>query len=139
MRKFTIQVMNYRCFSGNKPIAWSFNGDALTSFVGPNNAGKSTFLRLFYELRHIFATFTDPTQIRNFATNNHLGLGFLGVGDSAEIPSFQSIGPVVLDFAISVVRESDLSRMRLSMNRTTSAWTVRLWVGRVPNELKLEV
>jgi hypothetical protein len=138
MRKFSIQLMNYRCFSGEAPTNWTFNGDVLTSFVGPNNAGKSTLLRFFYELRPVFAILAQPAQIGNLIIHRNMGLAFHGVGDAAEIPSFQSTGPVILEFSISVDREADLSRVRLTMDRVTSAWGARVWTGPGYKELTIQ-
>src|SRR2546429_7280406 len=98
MRNFTIELMNYRCFSGN-PVRWHFAGEGLTSFVGPNNAGKSTFVRLFYELRGLFSMLGDQGNLASLAQNPQ-GLGFTGTEDAAEIPSFGTPGPVVIDLAM---------------------------------------
>jgi ABC-type Mn2+/Zn2+ transport system ATPase subunit len=138
MRNFTVQLMNYRCFSGQTPTTWSFNGEALTSFVGPNNAGKSTFLRLFYELRPVFRQLQQQSLIGQFVTQKNIGLMYDGVGDPAEIPNFHSAEPVVLDFSISEDLEAhDLSRVRLTMNRATSGWAGRVWTG--PTQVELNV
>jgi predicted ATPase len=48
-----ITLKNYRCFSDLAPARISLS-DGITAFVGVNNAGKSTLLRFFYELRSIF-------------------------------------------------------------------------------------
>lgn len=138
MRNFAVSLMNYRCFSGAAPVTWKFPGDSLTSFVGPNNAGKSTFLRLFYELRTVFGLLTDPGQLNAFATGNDRGLAFHGVDDPAEIPSFESPGPVVIDLGIDVTNPSDLCRVRLSMNRNTSGWKGQFWAGPEMNEVRGE-
>src|ERR1700722_458779 len=129
MRNFSLKLMNYRCFSGPTPISWSFNGETLTSFVGPNNAGKSTFLRLFYELRTVFTLLSQQQHLAQFATLKGVGLAFHGVGDNVEIPAFQSTEPVVLEFGISVERHNELCGVRLTMDRTTAGWEARIWVG----------
>jgi len=50
-----ITIKNYRCFSEQAPATFTLRGGMTTAFVGVNTAGKSTLLRLFYELRPIFA------------------------------------------------------------------------------------
>lgn len=50
-----ITLKNYRCFSDSKPAIFSFE-KGITGFVGPNNSGKSTILKFFYEFRDIFKT-----------------------------------------------------------------------------------
>lgn len=51
-----ITIKNYRCFSDSEPAQFTVR-NGLTSFVGANNAGKSTLLRFFYEFRNLFAHF----------------------------------------------------------------------------------
>jgi predicted ATPase len=51
--KIFVTVKNYRCFAAPARITLEL-GHRLTAFVGPNNAGKSTILKFFYELRSIF-------------------------------------------------------------------------------------
>jgi hypothetical protein len=56
-----VTVSNYRCFS-DKPVRFALR-DGLQSFVGVNNSGKSCLLRMFYELRNIFAHMAPPQQL----------------------------------------------------------------------------
>jgi energy-coupling factor transporter ATP-binding protein EcfA2 len=129
MRNLKIAVMSYRCFSADTPTSWKFTGDGLTSFVGPNNAGKSTLLRLFYELRNMFSLLGDQGQLGSFGLRDGQGLGFTGVDDAAEIPAFGSTSPVMVEIAIEVTDPTQLCRVRMSMNRSTSAWRARYWLG----------
>jgi ABC-type cobalamin/Fe3+-siderophores transport system ATPase subunit len=48
-----ITVKNYRCFNEAHPARLHLSRGT-TAFIGTNNAGKSTLLRLFYELRPLF-------------------------------------------------------------------------------------
>src|SRR5690348_1964126 len=50
---FDLTIKNYRCFADEEPARISVR-PGFTAFLGPNNAGKSTMLRLFYELRTLF-------------------------------------------------------------------------------------
>ena len=54
MDEVRITVKNYRCFSDSNPARFSVK-DGLTSFVGVNNAGKSSILKFFYEFRKLFS------------------------------------------------------------------------------------
>lgn len=62
-----ITVSNYRCFS-ETPVRFSLK-KGLQSFVGINNSGKSCLLRLFYELRGIFAVLSDHQYIWRAMSN----------------------------------------------------------------------
>jgi hypothetical protein len=139
VRNFTISLMNYRCFSGNAPTTWTFKGDALTSFVGPNNAGKSTILRLFYELRNVFAAFSQEGNLRSFLSNQNQGMSFNGTSDnSAEIWAHRTVGPVFIELSIEVEDPNELSRLRLQMNdRRTLAWSTQIWAGPAYSEVKV--
>jgi len=52
MSDVKITVMNYRCFADSNPVTIEL-GKGFTALVGPNNSGKSCFLRMFYELRRL--------------------------------------------------------------------------------------
>jgi AAA domain, putative AbiEii toxin, Type IV TA system len=131
MRKFTIELMNYRCFSG-APVRWTFAGEGLTSFIGPNNAGKSTFIRLAYELRSVFQSLAQHLSV--FATTQR-ALNFDGTEDVAEVPSFGTQGPVVIDLAIEASDPAQLTRVRMSMDRRSGAWTPLLFTRTAGGEV----
>jgi energy-coupling factor transporter ATP-binding protein EcfA2 len=50
-----LTIKNFRCFPDHRPARFTL-GPGFTAFVGPNNSGKSSLLRLFYELRSLFQT-----------------------------------------------------------------------------------
>lgn len=62
-----ITLKNYRCFSDSKPATFTLS-EGFTSFVGPNNSGKSTILKFFYEYRDIFKLLSDKTDTRALTT-----------------------------------------------------------------------
>jgi len=49
----SIRVKNYRCFGAQSSAGFVLK-QGITGFVGENNTGKSTMLRLFYDLRGVF-------------------------------------------------------------------------------------
>ena len=57
----TIRLFDYRCFWREEPATLNL-GPGFTSYIGPNNAGKSTLLRSVYELQNVFS---QLDQIRN--------------------------------------------------------------------------
>lgn len=61
---FHLTVKNYRCFSDNKPVHISMR-NGFTAFVGVNNSGKSSLLKMFYELRQLFALLSNASNFLN--------------------------------------------------------------------------
>jgi ABC-type multidrug transport system ATPase subunit len=53
-----ITIKNYRCFPDSKPAKIELRS-GLTAFIGANNSGKSTLLKMFFELRSIFEHLSD--------------------------------------------------------------------------------
>jgi len=51
MNSFKITLTGYRCFT--EPLRIEIEED-FTALVGPNNSGKSAFLKMFYEARELF-------------------------------------------------------------------------------------
>lgn len=71
-----LTIKNYRCFSQSRPIRLSLQ-DGVTAFVGPNNAGKSSLLRFFYEFRKFFQFFPrDQSWLESALTGKHRGFPF---------------------------------------------------------------
>ena len=69
--EFTIK--NYRCFSQENPLKFTLR-EGLTAFVGPNNAGKSTILKFFFEFRKpLSAIGVFGVQPKFDFRNKHIG------------------------------------------------------------------
>ncbi len=49
-----LTIKNYRCFTDANPARISLR-PGFTAFVGPNNTGKSTLLKFFYEFRFVLS------------------------------------------------------------------------------------
>ena len=52
--RLRLTLSNFRCFSEEQPAVFEI-GPGFTGFIGPNNAGKSTVLKFFYEVRSAFS------------------------------------------------------------------------------------
>jgi ABC-type cobalamin/Fe3+-siderophores transport system ATPase subunit len=81
-----VTVKNYRCFSDSPANFDLRNG--LASFVGANNSGKSTLLRLFYELRNLFAALSQPGTLRQ---------GLLGPAGFNDMPVIKDPSEIFCD------------------------------------------
>ncbi len=55
-----LTLKNYRCFQDAKPARIILRS-GFTSFVGINNAGKSSLLKFFHEFRPLFELLSNPT------------------------------------------------------------------------------
>jgi predicted ATPase len=58
----SIQVKNYRCFSDEHPARFELR-KGMHAFIGPNNSGKSSLLKLFYDFRDLFRTLRDLNRV----------------------------------------------------------------------------
>lgn len=79
-----ITIKNYRCFSDENPLSFNLrNGD--TAFLGPNNSGKSSILKFFYESRPVWNYLLDIHNLDNLLRNNgNHSVGLL-VDDGSDI------------------------------------------------------
>ena len=94
-----IIIKNYRCFPDSNPLHLAVR-EGFTAFVGPNNSGKSSILRFFYEFRNLFQQI-----IGNF---NHTIGGRLasfdprGIADPAELFSNENDRNLSILFKLSL-------------------------------------
>lgn len=58
-----ITIKNYRCFTDEHPAVFELD-ECFTAIIGPNNSGKSSLLRMFYELRPLWSSLSavSPTS-----------------------------------------------------------------------------
>src|SRR2546430_1068189 len=50
----TLNIRNYRAIPYRKPLEFEI-GKGITFFLGPNNVGKSSLIKIFFELREAFS------------------------------------------------------------------------------------
>jgi hypothetical protein len=72
--RITLEVSNYRCFPAHPPAVFEI-GDGVTAFVGENNAGKSTAMRLLHDLRPLFQQIATPQGLSELLQRD-TGIGF---------------------------------------------------------------
>src|SRR5271169_4676010 len=85
MLDITLSIKNFRCFSDSDPVQLTLKS-GVTAFVGPNNAGKSSLLRMFFELRGLFASVANnPATVQTWLRGQNTGFGLAGVPDPLAI------------------------------------------------------
>jgi energy-coupling factor transporter ATP-binding protein EcfA2 len=122
----TIKLYNYRCFGETSPGIIPIR-PGFTSFVGTNNAGKSSLLRAIRELLPVLAVLNDQDTLRSMAGGEPRGFG-LEVEDQTEICHDRSPGPTIIDIALPAEKEAEIARLRFEFSRRGS-WSLRLAVS----------
>ena len=129
MRPIKIQLGNYRCFADSEPLRLELQA-GFAAMVGPNNSGKSTALRFFYEMRPLFSQCSDVRSLQAFASGTVLGAGTRGTEDPIEIFHFGNHRPLSLQFDLETAGQGELSRVTMSSSREEpSNWNIALFVG----------
>jgi hypothetical protein len=125
MDTITISVKNYRPFEDRDPARISI-GPGFTAFIGPNNSGKSSFLKLFYELRNVWTMLSEPTNYRNLLKDQAFGVSLVGVDDPAEILTNLNDRPITIELSLDRAKsQSELGLLRLKTDgRNPQAWRV---------------
>jgi len=81
--KFTIK--NYRCFTEKNPLVFEIKDDVI-AFVGPNNSGKSSVLKFFFELKPLWsALFGDKEGVRTSVLGPNRSINFDNIVDQMEV------------------------------------------------------
>lgn len=93
-----IIVKNYRCFSDANPLVIEFS-PGFTALVGKNDAGKSTFLRMFYEFRALWTNLTGSINAM-FQRTWGFNVPYTDVPDAEAIFSNTNNRPLTLDIFI---------------------------------------
>jgi energy-coupling factor transporter ATP-binding protein EcfA2 len=111
---FTLTIKNYRCFADNEPASIRFGGGFL-ALVGANNSGKSTLLRLFYELRPIWQNLCEAPA--SSILWNKSAIHPIGTLDVSEIFFWGNERPLVLEFEFGSARADECAHLRIEGSR----------------------
>ena len=127
--RFDVTIPNYRCFSSEGPVHFAMR-PGLTSLVGPNNAGKSSLLRLFYELRGVIGHVKSAGSSQGYRRGTHVGVAINGVGDPLEICHNMNDQDASVQIRLPVTADNVLSGMDLRMSRRTpGSWQIDFRIG----------
>ena len=127
-----IAVSNYRCFGDSKPAVFEL-GPGVTAFVGANNAGKSTILRMFWELRGIFTTLGLSSDGLQAGVARFEAFG-MQTDDPGQIFHDGNERDLVLDVSFNVAESADppIDRVQITVPRGTNTFTSRLFARKKP-------
>lgn len=125
--RVTLTIKNYRCFVQPATIEI---GKGFTSFVGVNNAGKSTIMRFLLEFRPIFQVIGETGNFVN-ALRSSAGFEPLHVLDKEEIFSNLNENPIEFWFNFYELPEHGLrqpSKILFQVSRNLS-WRAHIFFG----------
>jgi energy-coupling factor transporter ATP-binding protein EcfA2 len=133
-----LTIKNYRCFPDHKPARFAINS-GFTAFVGPNNSGKSSLLRFFYELRSVFDAL--PPNRNGLGQGGAVNFGFgRSVKDPNEVFTDTNDREMVIEFRFPLEKPQPapgtplLSHVDVSIGRSTRQYTATFFgpTGPVP-------
>jgi ABC-type multidrug transport system ATPase subunit len=123
-----IRVKNYRGFEDGTPLLITI-GKGFTTLVGPNNAGKSSLLKMFYELRSLWSELSTGNDFLELFKGNHRGLRPQGVNDQCEV--FCDFNTRDIEIELTLLPESlgtehvrVINSIRMTVQRTSLNYTV---------------
>jgi len=135
VRPFKITLKNYRCFEDTKPLSLEF-GPGFTALVGPNNSGKSSCLKFFYEGRQLLDALRNINTLRVIPGGGVINAQFLGVDDQVEIFHNRNARALSVELEFPVDGANQISRVRLTTDRARlQGWRGELFVGAPPRKL----
>ena len=110
MKSFRLTIKNYRCFVADAPVVVEIR-EGFTALVGPNNSGKSSLLKFFYELQQIWEKFRNTNhEILTVLKGGMLGINYRDVVDPEELFCDASTGD--LEFVLEILdfdpKQSDI-------------------------------
>lgn len=97
--KIQITVKNYRCFDDANPLRIEIN-NGFIALVGPNNSGKSSCLKFFYEQRYLWEQISSNALLSVARGVNIIGVSGFGIGDPEEIFSDSNERNIVIEVKI---------------------------------------
>ena len=112
--KFTIK--NYRCFDQSNPLIFDLV-KGFTAFVGPNNSGKSSILKFFYEFRSTWVNLSDQGFILSgfYSDQNKIKFNDVEVKDPLEV--FNKNNENDLQVEIDFPEDFSISKLILDIER----------------------
>lgn len=114
-----LEIKNYRCFPDERPAKIRVR-NGVTGFVGINNAGKSTALRLLYELRPLWEQLRLRQNLQarlNGVQDGSTHTNFSGIADPAEIFSNRNDRPLTVVMSHSSPLDGAAEAIEIAVTR----------------------
>src|SRR5258708_6673690 len=139
MASATITLKNYRVFARNEPLRIEMRS-GLMALIGPNNSGKSSFLKFFHELRNLWTPLAHPGNFGLFLSGNH-AINYQDLYDNTEIFCDANDGPIEvrIDFPKPDIPEGEkwVTAVELTAGRNNPPnWSLRAFGGPQPFQLQ---
>lgn len=136
--KANFTVKNYRAFEDTEPLRFTLER-GFTAFLGPNNAGKSSILKFFYEFRKVWDTLSNWSNVLEALRGSAIGFnGFIGVFDQQEV--FCNLNTRDLEIEIDSEFPGNgyqpITKMKISISRVNSALKLNIWQANKELEMK---
>jgi predicted ATPase len=97
-------IKNYRCFPDSNPARIAFR-KGFTALVGPNNSGKSSLLRFFFEFRNMLSELSADGSLQETLRGGARGANLIGISDTAAVFSNDNQRSMILELMFSVAPE----------------------------------
>lgn len=117
MEHFKLTLKNYRCFEHKYPATLNL-GPGFVGIVGPNNSGKSSLLRSFYELRGLWTIFAQANTYTEHIIKNSWNITFHDVRDQLEVFNHQDRGPLSVRIELQSASQSSCSGVEFTFSRS---------------------
>ncbi len=126
-----VRLHDYRCFRREAPATLEFTS-GFTSFIGPNNSGKSALIRFPYEMRSVISNIADRLSQHGLANlTSQMGWDVShGSYEQAEILCERQHPSCSIDFEPALIDEDpvlSVARMRVDFDATTCFFRVSLF------------
>jgi AAA15 family ATPase/GTPase len=121
MLKAIFTIKNYRCFEDTEPLVIEIN-PGFTALVGPNNSGKSSFLKFFHEFRHLWQYLANERNINELSLGNSYTINLIGLYEPIEIFSVMNQRNLSIEIEFIVEKSEPknyLSLIKLEVARSS--------------------
>lgn len=129
-----VTLQNYRCFDRANSARVKI-GDGFTALIGPNNSGKSTFLRFFFDFRQLFQSLELNILIQALTNRPQVFPPARGVNSPREL--FHNLNEEGITIVLELTPDSeDINRattkvesVEINVPRDSNTWSARLKIG----------